>query len=213
MNDQSIIHVFPLESVLFPHVPLPLHIFEERYKKMIRRCLGEDLSFGVIFADEDGIRETGCTAKISKITKEYQDGRMDILTIGTHRFVTQSLIDEDDYLQAEIVYFDEFEGQQEQRVRDLKIKGIDLFQEAYATTPGQIPVQDIDRVPAKFISFFIASYAEISMFERQSLLELRSTKERLVREIAALERILEESKELRTRVRRMQSNGYFKGLP
>ena len=78
----SRIPLFPLDAVLYPGATLPLHIFEPRYKLMIRHCLRDNCEFGVILAGEKGVATVGCTAAITRKMKDYPDGRMDILTQG-----------------------------------------------------------------------------------------------------------------------------------
>jgi len=78
--------LFPLELVLLPEEPLPLHIFEERYREMIGECLRAKTSgfgrqdFGVVLAKGQAISNVGCSAQIVTVTRKYDDGRMDILT-------------------------------------------------------------------------------------------------------------------------------------
>jgi Lon protease-like protein len=89
--EQSLLPLFPLEVVLLPEEPLPLHIFEERYKEMIGECLkakasgGGQQEFGVVLAKGQEIYDVGCTARIVNLTRQYADGRMDILTVGKRR--------------------------------------------------------------------------------------------------------------------------------
>src|SRR5947208_4835371 len=78
--------LFPLDMVLLPGVPLPLHIFEPRYREMISECLAQEKPFGVVRVKEEGVAEIGCTAEIITVTKKYPDGRMDIVTEGRERF-------------------------------------------------------------------------------------------------------------------------------
>jgi Lon protease-like protein len=80
------IPIFPLELVLFPEMILPLHIFEPRYRLMIRRCLDAPSEFGVVLARAGGIAAYGCTAEIAEVTKDYGDGRVDIVTEGRSVF-------------------------------------------------------------------------------------------------------------------------------
>jgi Lon protease-like protein len=82
----DLLPIFPLELVLFPETPLPLHIFEPRYKEMIGECQAQKAPFGVVRAVEKGLAEVGCTAEILEVTKRYDDGRLDILTEGRRRF-------------------------------------------------------------------------------------------------------------------------------
>ena len=68
--DELLIPLFPLEVVLFPGQPLPLHIFEDRYKEMIGECLESKSEFGVVLAQENSIGSVGCTADITNVTKK-----------------------------------------------------------------------------------------------------------------------------------------------
>jgi len=92
--------LFPLDLVLLPGAPLPLHVFEPRYKEMIAECLDEKKPFGVVRASSDGVAEIGCTAEIVEVTKRYDDGRMDILTRGVERFEVLQVHEERTFLEA-----------------------------------------------------------------------------------------------------------------
>src|SRR6267143_191484 len=76
----SLLPLFPLDVVLFPGLPLPLHIFEPRYKEMIGNCLAQSKAFGVVRSIEQGLAEVGCTAKIVPVVQRSSDGRLDTLT-------------------------------------------------------------------------------------------------------------------------------------
>src|SRR4030081_2888884 len=95
----ALLPLFPLDLVLFPGTSLPLHIFEPRYREMVSECLADKKHFGVVRAKDDGIAEIGCTAEIIDVTKKYDDGRMDILTIGRERFEVMQLNQERSFLQ------------------------------------------------------------------------------------------------------------------
>jgi Lon protease-like protein len=99
--------LFPLQAVLLPGAELPLHIFEERYKEMIREVLRERIEFGVVLATDKGLLNTGCTATIDKLLREYPDGRMDILATGRRRFEIVRLNEERTYLQGSVEFFDD----------------------------------------------------------------------------------------------------------
>ena len=103
----GLIPLFPLQVVVFPRTPLPLHIFEERYKEMVGNAIRDNSEFGIVLAQEDGIVNAGCTVVVEKLTQMYPDGRMDVLTRGRRRFEIQSLNEEKSYLQAEVVFFDD----------------------------------------------------------------------------------------------------------
>src|SRR5271155_3262563 len=104
MTKPNRIPLFPLDVVLLPTMPLPLHIFEPRYKIMARRCLEEDIEFGMVLAAKQGIASVGCTARIVEKIKEYPDGRMDILTEGCSVFRLVELLDDKEYHEGMIEY-------------------------------------------------------------------------------------------------------------
>lgn len=101
------IALFPLDVVLFPEAPLPLHIFEERYKEMVGECLEQQLEFGVVRAQREGLSIAGCTASIIRVLRRYPDGRLDILCEGRQRFEIEHLLEDRAFLQAEVDYFDD----------------------------------------------------------------------------------------------------------
>lgn len=80
------IGLFPLSLVLLPGEQLPLHIFEERYRELIGECLDEERPFGLVYADDDGVREIGTLATVVEVTQRYEDGRLDIAVEGGERF-------------------------------------------------------------------------------------------------------------------------------
>ena len=86
------IPLFPLDLVLFPGVPLPLHIFEQRYRQMTAECLAADAPFGIVRARPEGLAVIGCTARIVRVLHRYPDGRSDILTQGVERFEIEQLV-------------------------------------------------------------------------------------------------------------------------
>jgi Lon protease-like protein len=100
----ALLPLFPLDMVLLPGTPLPLHIFEPRYKEMTAECLAGKRPFGVVRAKDEGIAEIGCTAEVLKVIKQYPDGRMDILTHGGRRFEIMEVNHDRSFLQAEVLY-------------------------------------------------------------------------------------------------------------
>jgi Lon protease-like protein len=105
----GLLPLFPLQVVLLPGAELPLHIFEDRYKEMIGEVIRDRLEFGVILANEKGIVNTGCTAMIDKVLREYPDGRMDIIARGRRRFEIVRLNDERTFLRGSVEFFDDDE--------------------------------------------------------------------------------------------------------
>src|SRR5918994_4973321 len=78
--------LFPLGIVLLPSEQIPLHIFEDRYQELIGECLAEEREFGLVYADEDGLREIGTRAAVTEILDRFEDGRLNIVAEGRDRF-------------------------------------------------------------------------------------------------------------------------------
>src|SRR5205823_13571367 len=102
-----LIPLFPLRLVVLPRAPLPLHIFEERYKELAGDAIRDNSEFGIVLAKEEGIVNAGCTVTIEKVMQMYSDGRMDILSRGHRRFEIEALNQDKSYLQAEVNFFDD----------------------------------------------------------------------------------------------------------
>ncbi|MBM3783091.1 MAG: hypothetical protein FJW30_01965 [Acidobacteria bacterium] len=101
--------LFPLGVVLFPRTRLPLHIFEERYKKMIGDLMDTTREFGVVLTIDKGVASVGCTARITGVKKRYEDGRLDIETIGYRRFEISRLDEDEPFLTGQVDLFDDDE--------------------------------------------------------------------------------------------------------
>ena len=98
----ALLPLFPLDVVLLPGTPLPLHIFEPRYREMIGECLAAEQPFGVVRAKEEGIAEIGCTAEIVTVTKKYPDGAHGPDRGRPQRFEVMQVNQERSFLQAEV---------------------------------------------------------------------------------------------------------------
>src|SRR4029077_3381687 len=103
----KLLPLFPLRVVVFPRTPLPLHIFEDRYKEMVGEAVRGNSEFGIVLAKEDGIVNAGCTVAVEKVVKTYPDGRMDILTRGIRRFEIVGLNEDRKYLRGELEFFED----------------------------------------------------------------------------------------------------------
>ena len=137
----SLLPLFPLDLVLFPGTPLPLHIFEPRYREMISECLDQKKSFGVVRAKEEGVAEIGCTAEIITVTQKYPDGRMDIVTEGRERFEVMQVNQERSFLQADVLYLQDEPDQAsaEEIAQALKLQGeIFALAGSSSTSPSAI---------------------------------------------------------------------------
>ncbi len=107
----DLLPLFPLQTVLLPRAPLPLHIFEDRYKEMVRDVMLSDSEFGVVLAREGGVLNIGCTARVDRIIRQFEDGKVDLVAVGQQRFRILAIDSERSYLRAEIeeIEDDDFE--------------------------------------------------------------------------------------------------------
>jgi Lon protease-like protein len=184
----SLLPIFPLELVLLPGVPLPLHIFEPRYKEMIAECLEQKKPFGVVRASSDGVAEIGCTAEIMSVTKKYDDGRMDILTRGVDRFEVIQVNEDRSFLQAEIsVVQDEDEDEPGKPAAQMVTHAVRLHAEI-AKLAGEEPSGPDEH--AGNLSFLLAGSLPLDLDFKQNLLSTLSEARRLEAVIGYLEAIL-----------------------
>ena len=187
----SLIPLFPLEVVLFPGQPLPLHIFEERYKVMIRECLAakEEREFGVVLAKPNGIAKLGCTAEVVELVRSYADGRMDIVTAGRRRFEVLFVDESKEYLRAAPRFFQDEESSAPDALRD---RVLELHRQVVELLPDreqehEAPSADADPVP---LAFRLMGPLPLELDFKQSLLALRSETQRLERMVQYFERLL-----------------------
>jgi Lon protease-like protein len=176
--------LFPLDVVLFPDTPLPLHVFEPRYKEMIGECLEHKLVFGVVRAKESSLAEIGCTAEIVAVTKKYDDGRLDIVTEGRRRFQIRNVNHERSFLQGEVVFFEDEPAPPKpddvQRALTLHTQIMELL----AAESGPPETDDPQ------LSFHLAGTLPLDLDFKQTLLGLRSESERVIGLIEYYEAIL-----------------------
>jgi Lon protease-like protein len=180
----SLLPIFPLELVLLPGVPLPLHIFEPRYKEMIAECLEQKKPFGIVRASSDGVAGIGCTAEIMSITRKYDDGRMDILTRGVERFEVIQVNHERSFLRAEISVV---EDEPDKPSTEMVTLAVRLHAEI-AKLAGEEPSGPEDG--AGNLSFLLAGSLPLDLDFKQSLLATLSEAKRLAAVVKYLEAVL-----------------------
>lgn len=169
---QDLLPLFPLQVVLFPRTPLPLKIFEERYKEMIGEAIQSKTEFGVVLAGDKGIANTGCTAIVDRVLEKHADGKLDLISLGLRRFEIQSLNQEKPYLRGKVEFFDDesddsVSGEMKNRVI-----------EAYKALPADDDVPWEPKWDDSQLSFQLAQSIPDLQF-RQVLLMMRSERERM----------------------------------
>uniref|UniRef100_A0A7V2B193 ATP-dependent protease n=2 Tax=Rhodothermus TaxID=29548 RepID=A0A7V2B193_RHOMR len=196
--------LFPLGVVLYPGERLPLHIFEPRYRDLIRDCLAQDVPFGIVLAEEGRLARVGSTARITRILARYADGRMDILVTGEERFRIVQLYSDRPYLTADVERIVEpFEAPQHALRERLITQHMRLL-ELVGQTVRPALYQDV-----RYLSYVVASNAGLTLEQQQEVLELLTENERLAYLVAHLERLLPQVEQMESVRRRIQSNGHF----
>lgn len=181
-----VLPLFPLNTVLFPGMPLPLHIFEERYKQMIGQCLEGDRMFGVVLIKHGSealgpLAEpymTGCSAKIVDY-QPLEEGRMQIATIGERRFRVHKLIDDMTFLVGEVEYhpFMMDSPEKTQRAADLLLpKVIQYIKLLNEVEPVDLDPGDLPR-DAETLSNLAPAILQMPPEDKQVLLEADTTLE------------------------------------
>lgn len=180
----SLLPLFPLDVVLLPGTPLPLHIFEPRYKEMIRECLDQKQVFGILRALSEGLAEIGCTAEIVAVTKTYDDGRMDIVTRGRQRFELLSVNQERDFLRGEILYLDD---EPQSPTAEETAHALNLHKQILALANAEQDLPENDDSP---LSYHLVGSLPLDLDFKQKLLATRSEAERMRSIISYFENLL-----------------------
>jgi uncharacterized protein len=199
--------LFPLGTVLFPGLVLPLHVFEERYRALVRHLIelpaDETRQFGVVAirqgweveataglpsAEPVTLYEVGCTAELRQVT-EHSDGRFDIVTVGRRRF----RVDRVDrasapYLTAEVEFLDDSIG--EPGLADYLAPRVLASFRRYLGIVGPETLAEAEQLPddPTVLSHLVAATAMLTTDERQHLLAVPDTAARLRAELVILER-------------------------
>lgn len=208
-NNMETIGLFPLGIVLFPESVYPLHIFEDRYKKLVNEALADNRYFGINYINDSSMQEIGCSAKIADLMKSYPDGKMDILVTGIRRYkVINFKQDDKPYYTADVEYFDD----ENSNVSTLLLEdSIELFNQI-AENVKSIKVDKITRIEldTEMPSFYMATKAGLTQAQKQYLLELRSENERLTFIIEHMRRILPIIKNKDDLGEILKYDGYYK---
>jgi ATP-dependent Lon protease len=170
------IGLFPLNLVLLPGEQAPLHIFEPRYRELIGECLERGGEFGLVLADDDGIREIGCSAGVIEVLERFEDGRLNIVVEGRKRIRISELTEgERSYMTAEVEDIgDEDEAPTEEEVEEV------LAAYERVVTAAEAELEDLD-FDADSIAYQIAARVDFGTEVKQGLLEIRSERERVLR--------------------------------
>jgi Lon protease-like protein len=183
--------LFPLAVVLFPGTPLPLHIFEPRYRQMLTDIRLRENLFGLSYFDasESGLDlpragHVGCVAEVRE-TQSLPDGRSNILTVGLIRYQVEDYVETDEpYLVGRVTFFED-EAEDAEILAERAGQVSDLFlriaRAVRVLNDERAALPELPETEPEQLSFLVAAAMELDMEIKQELLELRYTSERLKR--------------------------------
>jgi Lon protease-like protein len=165
--------LFPLGLVALPSELVPLHIFEERYKTMIGRCLDDGSEFGIVWMAEDGLRPIGCACEIAEVVERMEDGRINLIARGTRPFRIEQRQEELPYPAGTVEFLDD-------RAEEADSDAAEAAHAAYAELVNEATDRDPDMEEIAGMSAYeMAATVEFGLDAKQGLLDLRSESARL----------------------------------
>jgi ATP-dependent Lon protease len=221
MDSMPTLPLFPLQIVQFPGVVTPLHIFETRYRKMLKDIIAGDKTFGIVAVMDDAtarplLGSVGCTAKVI-IAQEMDDGRSNVLCVGEQRFRLLDYEEGEPYLQARVEFFEDetaFEDFSEEtaEAKELFTRIAKLARQLKENEREEEELPELPDDPQD-LSFMLAAYLDLMLTEKQELVELTDTGERLRRVMTQLREMVDDY-EKRLRGRKISKvNGHGGKLP
>lgn len=225
MDTRRIIPIFPLPLVQFPGAVTPLHIFEPRYRQMLKDLMVGDKTFGIIYRNDEVMLESerlplgsvGCAVEIA-VQQELPDGRSNILCVGVSRFSLVAYVEGEPYAQAQVEFFDD-----DIAFDDLSAE-IGKAKKLFRRLSGVIrklrdekeeeddPTPDLPDDP-QALSFIMSAYLDIDAGDKQDLLEMTDTAERLREVIRLLEELADDYEKRAFAHQLSKKNGHAGYMP
>jgi Lon protease-like protein len=198
--------LFPLGIVALPGEGVPLHIFEDRYLRMVEHCLeGEagtlERSFGVIWLSDEELKQVGCACEVERVLERLEDGRLNILARGGHPFRLLSRLDDLPYPAGVIELLGETrEEPDEDAAKAARTLYGELVRQA---TDRELDSEELEKMDA----YGMAATVEFGPEAKQELLELRSENARMTLLASLLQSAIERLELLERAQARARSNG------
>jgi Lon protease-like protein len=168
--------IFELPMVILPGELLPLHIFEERYQRMIGHCLEASEPFGIVFRDDEGTaHRIGCTARVTEVLERFDDGRMNIVVTGEQPFRVLERFEEPEYPAGEVepIAAEDEPAEDDPEAADMARQAfVELVKSVAGEQPEDLDVETED-------AYGIAARVELPVETKQALLEQRAESERM----------------------------------
>ena len=198
------IGLFPLGLVLLPTEQVPLHIFEPRYRELIGECLANDEPFGLVYADDDGLRRVGTLASVVEVTDRFDDGRLNVVVEGGDRFRLVELTEGRSFHTGTIEPLGDLE---DPPTAEEVERATTVFTRLVGLTGAEVEPPDVD---GEQPSFSIAARFELAPDLKLELLEETSERQRLVRLCEILESAAASVERQREIAELAQTNGHAK---
>ncbi len=198
--------LFPLGIVALPHESVPLHIFEQRYRTMIERCLQAEpgspgREFGILWLSEQELKPIGCACEVERVLERMDDGRLNIIARGTRPFRLLERQDDLPYPAGVVEFFSEPEEEPDTKTGDIaRARYRELVLDA---TDREIEASRLEQMSA----YSMAATVEFEVDAKQQLLELRSENARLQLLAQLIEAAIERMELLERAQARALSNG------
>jgi Lon protease-like protein len=193
--------LFPLPLVLLPTERVPLHIFEERYRELIGECLDSGGDFGIVYADDDGVRDIGTRARVTEVLARMADGRMDILVQGGDRFRLLELTTGRSFNTGDV---SPVEDEEDPAGPESIERALGLFDRLRELTGSDVDVPDAD---TEQLSFVLAGRVELPSDDKLLLLRDVSERSRMDRVCQLLEDASSTAQHVRGAAERAATNG------
>ena len=165
--------LFPLGIVLLPTEQIPLHIFEDRYQELIGECLDLELEFGLVYADDEGLREVGTRALVTEVLDRFDDGRLNIVVEGGERFRLVQLTEGRSFQTGLVEPVEDEADAADPEDADHALK---LFHRLVELTGAEVEEPSL---AAEQLSFELAGRFEFAPELKQKLLQLTSERQRM----------------------------------
>jgi Lon protease-like protein len=199
------IGLFPLGLVLLPTEQVPLHIFEPRYRELIGECLDQEEPFGLVFADDDGLRRVGTLASVVEVTDRFDDGRLNVVVEGGDRFRLVELTEGRSFHTGTIEPLGDVENDPPSAEEVERATAV--FSRLVQLTGAEVEPPDVE---SEQPSFSIAARFELAPDLKLELLEETSERQRLVRLCEILESAAASVERQREIGELAQTNGHAK---
>jgi len=193
--------LFPLGVVLLPTERLPLHIFEERYKELVEECLEQDLEFGLVYADDDGIRDVGTRARVAEVLTRFDDGRLNILVEGGDRFQVEELTEGRSFHTAQVSPVADADDAADGVAIEEAMRVFGILREV---TESDVEPPDPESAQ---LSFALAGKVELAAGEKLMLLRELSERRRIEMVHELLEHAVLAARRVRRAAERASTNG------